>query len=140
MRQTLFWLWIASTAWAGPPLLETSVVFRAGTDGYFIYRIPAVIVSPKGDLLAFAEGRKDSAHDESDPDTGLKRSRDGGRTWSKYQVLADHGKATFGNPCPVVDHSTGTIFLLLTENPPDVNRRQLIDSVVGTRTVWILSS
>src|SRR5204862_2868442 len=88
-------------------------VFRAGEGGYHTYRIPALIVSPRGTLLAFCEGRKHGRGDSGDIDLLLRRSRDGGKTWLKAQVVWDRGDGTCGNPCPVVERATGAIWLLL---------------------------
>ena len=46
-------------------------VFISGTGGYHTYRIPAVIVTPEGTLLAFCEGRKSSRSDHGDLDLVL---------------------------------------------------------------------
>ena len=70
----------------------------------------------ESELLAFCEGRKKSAGDAGDIDLVLKRSMDGGKTWRPLQVVWDDGPNTCGNPCPVVDRATGTIWLLLTHN------------------------
>lgn len=63
-----------------PPHVD---VFRAGDNGYASYRIPALIVSPKGTLLAFCEGRRNSASDTGDIDVLLRRSL---RYWYEYQT------------------------------------------------------
>src|SRR5712675_1690218 len=94
---------------ATPPQTE---VFRAGEGGYHTYRIPALIVSRKGTLLAFCEGRRDSRADSGDIDLLLKRSFDQGKTWTKTQVIADFGTDTIGNPAPVVEQKSGAILLL----------------------------
>ena len=93
-----------------------SPVFVSGQGGYHTYRIPAAVVSPKGMVLAFCEGRKASSSDTGDIDVVLRRSPDGGKTWQPMQVVADDGPHTIGNPCPVVDRKTGTVWLLLTRN------------------------
>ena len=49
-------------------------LFRAGEGGYHTYRIPALIESRKGTLLAFCEGRKNSDSDRGDIDLLLRRS------------------------------------------------------------------
>jgi len=94
-------------------------VFVSGTDGYHTYRIPSLIITKKGTLLAFCEGRKKSRSDSGDIDLLLKRSEDAGKTWSKQYVVWDDNANTCGNPCPVVDQQTGTIFLLMTWNRGD---------------------
>src|SRR3954452_10050451 len=91
-------------------------VFVAGQDGHHTYRIPSVIVTPKGTVLAFCEGRKNNRGDAGDIDLVLRRSTDGGKTWGKMQVVWDDADNTCGNPCPVVDRRTGTVWLLMTHN------------------------
>lgn len=97
-----------------PP--REDVVFAAGTNGYAAFRIPAVVAGAKGTLLALAEGRKKGTSDTGDIDVVLRRSTDGGRTWGPLQVIADDGSDTVGNPCPVLDRTTGRVWLPLTRN------------------------
>ena len=78
-------------------------VFVADTDEYKCFRIPALITSPNGQLLAFAEGRVNGSADFGNVDIVMKRSADGGKTWSPLQVVADFGDLQAGNPAPVVD-------------------------------------
>ena len=100
---------------APKPPLET-VVYTSRTEGYHTFRIPAIVASTKGTLLAFCEGRKGGGGDAGDIDVVLKRSADGGESWSNLLVVADHEDNTIGNPCPVVDRPTGRIWLPLTWN------------------------
>ena len=89
-------------------------VFVNGKDNYRRFRIPSMIVSKKGTVLAFCEGR--TSGDSGDINIVLKRSTDGGKTFGPLQVVWDDAKNTCGNPCPVVDQKTGTIHLLMTWN------------------------
>jgi sialidase-1 len=73
-------------------------------------RIPALVVTNKGTLLAFCE-RRNTSSDSGDNDVWCKRSTDGGKTWSEEIVIDDDGRRTSGNPCPVADRTTGTIWL-----------------------------
>lgn len=112
-------LLLAAVTNSGLILADETVVFQAGQDGYHTYRIPALLVSPKGSLLAFCEGRKTNRNDHGDVDLVLKRSSDGGKSWSKQQLVLEQGgeqKITIGNPCPVVDQTTGVIWLPLTRD------------------------
>lgn len=120
--------------------LQTDV-FISGTDGYHTYRIPALIVTKKGTLLAFCEGRKKSRSDSGDIDLLLKRSKDSGKTWSKQHVIWDDNANTCGNPCPVVDQQTGTIYLLMTWNR-GADREGAIKNNTSrdTRRVWVSRS
>jgi sialidase-1 len=77
-------------------------VFESGKEGYNTYRIPAIIKAGNGDLLAFCEGRS-SKSDFGDLDIVLKRSADGGKTWSSLSVVAENGALLAGNPGPVLD-------------------------------------
>lgn len=121
--------------------LEETVVYRSGEDGYHTYRIPAAITTRDGTLLAFCEGRRAGRADTGDIDLLVKRSRDGGRTWSRAITVADFGGDTIGNPAPVVDRRNGTVWLLLTSNPGDVLEKNIQPGLAGpTRRVWVTHS
>ena len=121
--------------------LTQSDVFISGTEGYHTYRIPAIVITRKGVLLAFCEGRRNSSSDTDDIDLLQKRSIDGGRTWSKQEIIWDNGANTCGNPCPVVDQTTGTVWLLLTHNLGQDEEQKISQRMSGgTRTVWVCKS
>ncbi|MFO0906567.1 MAG: sulfatase-like hydrolase/transferase [Pirellulales bacterium] len=93
---------------------ERQTLWISGRDGYHTYRIPALLVTPRQTVLAFCEGRKTGAGDHGDLDLLVKRSTDGGRTWSPHSIVYEEGgdaQITIGNPCPVVDQKTGRIWL-----------------------------
>jgi sialidase-1 len=118
--------------------IERTNVFTAGADGYHTYRIPSILATKSGTLLAFAEGRKNGRGDSGDIDLLLKRSTDGGKTFSAQQVVWDDNENTCGNPCPVVDQKTGRIVLLMTHNlGVDTEKTIKLRTAAGTRTVWI---
>jgi len=96
--------------------LQPVDVFSGGLQGYRAYRIPALITSSRGTLLAFCEGRKTSLSDDGDNDLVLKRSMDNGQTWQTLQLVHEEGGdavITIGNPCPVIDPATGRIWLTM---------------------------
>ena len=108
----------APAAWsgqAGQQRCDTSVPYTAGSDGYSAFRIPAVVATRSGALLAFAEGRLAGLSDAGNIDTVVKRSTDGGCSWGPLQVVQDSGANTSGNPAPVVTAS-GRVVLLTTYN------------------------
>jgi len=100
-------------AYAEPALTD---VYVSGKDGYHTYRIPAIVVTTNGTVLAFCEGRKNSRSDTGDIDLLVKRSTDGGQTWGAQQLIWSDGENTCGNPSPVVDQITGVVWLLMTWN------------------------
>ena len=86
-------------------------IFRAGDAGYTRYRIPALLVSAKGTILAFSEARKGKGSDSDEIDLALRRSLDHGKTWEPMRIIADDGTRTMNQPTPVLDRDTGTIWL-----------------------------
>lgn len=121
--------------------VEKTDVFVSGEGGYNTYRIPAVLRAGNGSLLAFSEGRKAGGGDSGNIDMLLKRSTDGGRTWGATQVVWDDEDNTCGNPCPVLDESTGTIWLFMTHNIGTDHEKEIAARTAkGTRTVWVASS
>lgn len=117
-------------------------VFVSGTDGYASFRIPAIVRAPDNELLAFCEGRVNGAADFGNIKIVLKRSADGGRTWSPLQVAASNDSLQAGNPAPVVDRTDpaypkGRIFLFYCTG----NRSEAaIRKGQGVREVWYKTS
>ena len=98
-----------------------TAVFTSGDDGYHTYRIPALLATKKGTLLAFCEGRRNNGNDHGDIDLLVKRSEDGGATWSKQDVIyGEPGEVTIGNPCPVLDGRNNTIWMPFCRENSDV--------------------
>lgn len=125
---------------AASPVSGTDV-YVSGEGGYHTYRIPAIVRATDGSLLAFAEGRKTGQGDSGDIDLVLRRSADGGATWSEPQLLWDDGPNTCGNPCPVVDQTTGRIHLLMTRNLGTDRESMIIDQTsTESRSVWTMTS
>jgi sialidase-1 len=99
------------------------------------------VTTTNGTLLAFCEGRKNSARDTGTIDLLLKRSTDGGRTWGEAQVVWADGENTCGNPAPVVDRSTGMIWLLMTWNRGSDDEREIKEARgEDTRRVFVTRS
>ena len=114
------------------PDLETVTVFSAGEGGYKCFRIPALLAAADGTILAFSEGRRESCRDDADIDLVLKRSRDGGRTWSSLEVLFDDGDLSVNQPAPVLDRQTGDVVLVFCKN----NQRVFVTKSRDNGTTW----
>lgn len=122
-------------------MVKQNVVYLSGEDGYHTYRIPAAAVTKAGTALAFCEGRKAGRGDAGEIDLLVKRSFDNGNTWTEQHVVWHDGGNTCGNPCPVVDSSTGAVWLLLTWNLGGDTERMLIDQTSSdTRRVFVTHS
>ncbi|PTM99166.1 sialidase-1 [Streptomyces sp. VMFN-G11Ma] len=104
----------------------SSLPYTAGQGGYDTFRIPAAVTTRRGTLLAFAEGRHNSAGDTGNIDVVLRRSHDGGCTWDPLQVVAAGDGDTRGNPAPVVDPRTGAVVLVTSYNSGAVTEAQIM--------------
>ncbi|MGW2643719.1 sialidase family protein [Streptomyces sp. NPDC001393] len=123
-------------------MTEVTVPFRAGHEGYASFRIPAVVATGARTLLAFCEGRVDSAADHGHIDIVLKRSTDGGRTWGPLQVAASNGTDLAGNPAPVV-LDTGRVLLVHIRAAATATEAAIVRGRVGDadgRRVWVQHS
>jgi len=125
--QTLFFVGAAISA---EPLLQKTDLFEAGTAGYATYRIPGIVVTDKGTLLAYCEARKSLQGDWGAIDIMMRRGTDGGRTWEEQrkivniegpvaqnpvalaQNLAQEGQITINNPVAIADRETGAVHFL----------------------------
>lgn len=80
------------------PAVERVTLFEEGRDGFTLYRIPGIVVTSRGSVLAYCEARKFSAADRGEIEIHLRRSTDGGRTWSPPQQVAHQGDRLPRNP------------------------------------------
>jgi len=124
---------IASTV-AAEPWLDKQNLFSAGEGGYDVYRIPGVVVTAKGTVLAYCEARElpegRMGADWAKIDVLMRRSTDGGSTWSTPRKLVTPpddvqlnpmalgrgydaaDSVTVNNPLAIVDHMAGALHFL----------------------------
>lgn len=65
-------------------------LFYEGYEGANAYRIPSLLTTESGVVLAAIDKRNTHASDWDDIDTALRRSFDGGKTWEDLQILIDN--------------------------------------------------
>ena len=114
------------------PVLEKTEIFPAGMNGVSLYRIPGIVCTSQGTLLAYCEARRNSKADWGEIEVHLRRSSDGGRTWSEATKIAHTGariegnprkrdadgarEQTVNNPVAIVDQQKGTVHMLYCIN------------------------
>lgn len=134
---------LTSVAFSHGAELEVADVFVPKVDGYKSIRIPAVVVTPKGTTLAFAEGRAADA-DQAKNKIILKRSTDGGKTWGKIAMIAEDGDKALNNPCAVVERASGLVLLMYQSYPANVGERsgKIVPGYDGEFVVrnWLITS
>ena len=91
--------------------MNTLDLFTRGQGGYHTYRIPALVITLDGTILAFCEARLHNGRDCDKIDILLRRSFDGGYSWEAPQTVIADGERTCGNPCPVIEGDSGTVIL-----------------------------
>ncbi|MFD1160846.1 sialidase family protein [Hwangdonia seohaensis] len=120
---------------------KLNTLFKPGEQGYACFRIPAVITTNNGSVIAFSEARKSGCSDTGDIDLVMKKSTDNGLTWSALQVIWDDNDNVCGNPAPVLDAETGTIHLLTTWNNGKDHESDIINGTsMDSRLIYQLTS
>ena len=113
----------------------------AGGNTYFCIKIPTLLEHPPtGSLIALGEGRVGSCADVAWTDLLIRRSVDGGRSWSPLAVLfsnsSNSSSNVVGNAAPVVDAATGRIWLPFNRN----NRETWLSSSDDGGLTWAAPS
>ncbi|MHC5025680.1 MAG: exo-alpha-sialidase [Planctomycetota bacterium] len=96
-------------------------VRNAGDDGVAAYRIPGIITTARGTLIAVYDIRHRGWGDlPGDIDVGMSRSIDGGATWEPMRTILDMGDDEawrydgVGDPAILHDPATGTTWVAAT--------------------------
>ncbi len=89
---------LAGAASAAAPFLERVDLFAENTNGFVSYRIPGLVVTARGTVLAYCEARKLSGYDWGEIEVHLRRSTDGGRTLDAPHQIAHLGPRLPRNP------------------------------------------
>jgi sialidase-1 len=101
--------------------LRFGLILRgAGQDNCDTYRIPGLITTGSGTLIAVYDNRYNRSKDlQEDIDVGMSRSTDGGESWEPMKVIMDMGEYGgraerlngIGDPSILYDHVTNTIWV-----------------------------
>jgi sialidase-1 len=84
-------------------------IFDGGfASGYHTFRIPSIVRSSNGTLVALAECRRWNNSDWGDINIVFKRSTDNGSTWSALGEVVGTGSGSWTNPTAVVNLKSGT--------------------------------
>ena len=114
-----------------PVIRFGKIVRAAGQDGANTFRIPGLVTTNEGTLVAVYDIRYNNSKDlQEDIDIGMSRSTDGGRTWEPMKVIMDMGEYGglpqnlngIGDPSILYDHTTGTLWvaaLWMSGSAPD---------------------
>jgi sialidase-1 len=97
--------------------VESTNLWNSGVGGYATYRVPGIVVTKRGTVLAYCGGRKDlSKGDWSPADVLLRRSTDGGHTWTPSRMIAGNGKDLTDNVIAIADQQAGVVHILYQKN------------------------
>jgi len=129
---SLFFLsFLSCLASAAEPFFDKVTVFPPGLNEVARYRIPGIVVTTQGTVLAYSEARKNNSADWGEIEIHLRRSSDGGKTWEAGKHIAHHGarlegnprkkeggerEQTVNNPVAIVDRETGAVEFLYCIN------------------------
>ena len=92
---------------------QETYLFTNGESGVCEYRIPALITTKTGALIAVCDARIDRPGDApNNIDLVMRRSLDNGETWTPMQVIAGFpGDEAACDPCILADNRTGTVWV-----------------------------
>lgn len=100
---------------AGAEDFTSSILWTGGVGGYATYRIPGIVSTKRGVLLAYTSARHGTS-DWADIDILMRRSLDHGKTWTESRRLAGESQGTTDNPIAIPDYQTGSVHFLYQHN------------------------
>ena len=151
-------LCLAEAGFSAEPLLEKLDLFEAGKEDYVLYRIPGLVVTKTGTVLAYCEARRTGKSDWDTIDILLRRSTDGGKRWSPRvkiadvpgpktknpvalaQKLANPEDVTYNNPVAFANRDGSVQFLFCLEYCRCFSMRSDDDGLTWTKPVEITAT
>jgi len=123
------------------PVFEEQVLFAPGDSGIREFRIPSLVTTAKGSLLAVCEARvKKPGTLPNNIDIVMRRSTDGGQTWSPLKKILDYeGWEGASDPSLLVDRVTGTVWLFVLHGKKGVGLFQSKAGIDGDSTCHLLA-
>jgi sialidase-1 len=103
----------------GEEILHKTTLFEARSGGYWNYRVPGILTTPRGVILATVEARRGRGGDWDGNDILLRRSPDGGRSWQPPRVVVrcdDYGPGPVSNFVLIADESDQGVHALYCHN------------------------
>ena len=108
-------------AGAAAPFFSQTDVFREGDNSVHTFRIPALIETQKGLLIAVADARHDSDRDlPGDISLVMRRSFDAGKNWEAAKTIQKVKEGGVGDASLLLDRSTGRVWCFFNYGPPGI--------------------
>jgi len=126
--------------------IQENDVFVSGEEGVSCFRIPSLIKTTKGTLIAVCDARRSRCSDApNNIDIATKRSFDRGKTWTQIKFIANYpGEEAAGDVSLTVDRQTGTVWLFFNYmvpkegfKPEMLNKFKTPDDYNNWRTVHV---
>lgn len=106
---------------ANKPFFSQNDIFHEGDNGVHTYRIPALIETQKGVLIAVADARHDSARDlPANISLVMRRSFNGGKDWEPMRTIKKVKEGGVGDASLLLDRSTGRVWCFFNYGPPGI--------------------
>lgn len=129
------------SAFAQPPapFFYQMDLFHQGEGGVNTYRIPALLQTKNGTLIAVVDARQDSPHDlPARISLVMRRSLDGGKTWQPARTILAVPEGGVGDPSLLLDRSSGRVWCFHAYGPPGIGfTNSKSGSATGRNTIQI---
>ena len=99
--------------------MNDTCLFFSG--GHSNYRIPTIVSTNCGTIMAFVNDRRDTLSDHSQESWLVMRRKKSGKDWEELTVLAQHDGWSCRIESAVYDRLTDQTFLFFTRLPVSIN-------------------
>jgi sialidase-1 len=112
---------ISALSWGQTQLMQRDL-FHQGENGVNTYRIPALIETAKGTLIAIGDARHDSARDlPGHISLVMRRSSNRGEDWEPTRTIQEVKEGGVGDASLLQDRSNGRVWCFFSYGPPGIS-------------------